>query len=244
MDLNTDFKIIRDNDTLIYDSESEFIYSTYANVVEDYRTKNYEGIKKAYMHSHSKMYDITFEIFKDMGYDKAKEIIDAEKEKYDKKQMEKIMHKNFVYKDFGEMMEDLNKIKPCNLSSNETSFASAQKMFEKILTSFVKAEDLTLTAENQEWISNKLESLRGCKEKQISEKFFPNLESAKSVDEIICKGNSIEYPFLVVSNLISLKGNDFTAYFNYLTDGGLKESPCGKWLKAQENAKIKNGIEK
>ena len=62
MDLNTDFKIIRDNDTLIYDSESEFIYSTYANVVEDYRTKNYEGIKKAYMHSHSKMYDISFEI--------------------------------------------------------------------------------------------------------------------------------------------------------------------------------------
>ena len=131
-----------------------------------------------------------------------------------------------------------------NLSSNETSFASAQKMFEKILTSFVKAEDLILTAENQEWISNKLESLRGCKEKQISEKFFPNLESAKSVDEIICKGNSIEYPLLVVSNLISLKGNDFTSRFNYLTGGGLKESPCGKWLKAQENAKIKNEIEK
>ena len=244
MDLNTDFKIIRENDTLIYDSESELIYSTYANVIEDYRTKDYEGIEKAYMHSHSKMYDITFEISKDMGYDKAKEIIDAEKEKYDKKQMEKIIHRDFVYKDFDEMMADLNKIKPCNLSSNETSFASAQKMFEKILTSFVKAEDLTLTAENQEWISNKLESLRGCKEKQISEKFLPNLDSAKSIDEINCKENSIEYPLLVVSKLISSKGNNFTAYFNYLTDGGLKESPCGKWLKAQENAKIKNGIEK
>lgn len=244
MDLNTDFKIIRDNDTLIYDSESELIYSTYANVIEDYRTKNYEGIKKAYMHSHSKMYDITFEIFKDMEYDKAKEVIDAEKKKYDKKQMEKIIHRDFVYKDFDEMMADLNKIKPCNLSSNETSFASAQKMFEKILTSFVKAEDLTLTTENQEWISNKLESLRGCKEKQISEKFLPNLDSAKSIDEINCKENSIEYPLLVVSKLISSKGNNFTAYFNYLTDGGLKESPCGKWLKAQENAKMKNGIEK
>ena len=42
----------------------------------------------------------------------------------------------------------------------------------------------------------------------------------------------------------SIKGNDFTTRFNYLTGGGLKESPCGKWLKAQKNAKIKNGIEK
>ena len=229
---------------MIYESESNKVFESLADAIVDYRENKYEGINNAYFHTNSSLGDATIEIEKDMDYWQAKERFDFEQKIYDKKQMEKIMHKNFAYKDFDEMVADLNKIKPCNLSSNETSFAIAQRMFQKILTTFVKAEDLSLTQENQEYISNKLENLLGCKENKVSEKFVSNILQTESINEIVCKENSIEYPLIAVSKLISSKGNDFTAYFNYLTDGGLKESPCGKWIKAQENAFLKNGIEK
>lgn len=56
--------------------------------------------------------------------------------------MREAARKEAQYKDFEQIMSDLNKIKSCDLTSEKTSFADALAMCKKVMKILDKAEDL------------------------------------------------------------------------------------------------------
>ena len=239
-----DFERNIDGDKLVYECKSDKVFDVLIDALIDYRENDFPGVKKAYIHTNSKIYgDITVEIDKSMRYWDVKEQFDKLSADWNKKQSREAVRKEFVYADFEQMIKDLGNIKSCDLTSETTSLEDALKLCKKVMTIFLKAEDLNLSFEQQKQLCQRLEGLGCCKYKNAAEKFCANFNSSASVDSILCKEQNIEYPLLAFSQLLDVDHETFVDNFKHLTKGGKGESLCGQWLKAQEKTKRSCGME-
>lgn len=239
-----DFERNIDGDKLVYECKSDKVFDVLIDALIDYRENDFPGIKKAYIHTNSKIYgDITVEIDKSMRYWDVKEQFDKLSADWNKKQSREAVRKEFVYADFEQMIKDLGNIKSCDLTSETTSLEDALKLCKKVMTIFLKAEDLNLSFEQQKQLCQRLEGLGCCKYKNAAEKFCANFNSSASVDSILCKEQNIEYPLLAFSQLLDVDHETFVDNFKHLTKGGKGESLCGQWLQAQEKTKKSCGME-
>lgn len=239
-----DFERNIDGDKLVYECKSDKVFDVLIDALIDYRENDFPGVKKAYIHTNSKIYgDITVEIDKSMRYWDVKEQFDKLSADWNKKQSREAVRKEFVYADFEQMIKDLGNIKSCDLTSETTSLEDALKLCKKVMTIFLKAEDLNLSFEQQKQLCQRLEGLGCCKYKNAAEKFCANFNSSASVDSILCKEQNIEYPLLAFSQLLDVDHETFVDNFNHLTKGGKGESLCGQWLQAQEKTKRSCGME-
>lgn len=239
-----DFERNVDGDKLVYECKSDKVFDVLIDALIDYRENDFPGVKKAYIHTNSKIYgDITVEIDKSMRYWDVKEQFDKLSADWNKKQSREAVRKEFVYADFEQMIKDLGNIKSCDLTSETTSLEDALKLCKKVMTIFLKAEDLNLSFEQQKQLCQRLEGLGCCKYKNAAEKFCANFNSSASVDSILCKEQNIEYPLLAFSQLLDVDHETFVDNFKHLTKGGKGESLCGQWLQAQEKTKTSCGIE-
>lgn len=239
-----DFERNIDGDKLVYECKSDKVFDVLIDALIDYRENDFPGVKKAYIHTNSKIYgDITVEIDKSMRYWDVKERFDKLSADWNKKQSREAVRKEFVYADFEQMIKDLGNIKSCDLTSETTSLEDALKLCKKVMTIFLKAEDLNLSFEQQKQLCQRLEGLGCCKYKNAAEKFCANFNSSASVDSILCKEQNIEYPLLAFSQLLDVDHETFVDNFKHLTKGGKGESLCGQWLQAQEKTKKSCGME-
>lgn len=239
-----DFERNVDGDKLVYECKSDKVFDALIDALIDYRENDFPGVKKAYIHTNSKIYgDITVEIDKTMRYWDVKERFDKLSADWNKKQSREAVRKEFVYADFEQMIKDLGNIKSCDLTSETTSLEDALKLCKKVMTIFLKAEDLNLSFEQQKQLCQRLEGLGCCKYKNAAEKFCANFNSSASVDSILCKEQNIEYPLLAFSQLLDVDHETFVDNFKHLTKGGKGESLCGQWLQAQEKTKKSCGME-
>lgn len=239
-----DFERNIDGDKLVYECKSDKVFDVLIDALIDYRENDFPGVKKAYIHTNSKIYgDITVEIDKSMRYWDVKEQFDKLSADWNKKQSREAARKEFVYADFEQMIKDLGNIKSCDLTSETTSLEDALKLCKKVMTIFLKAEDLNLSFEQQKQLCQRLEGLGCCEYKNAAEKFCANFNSSASVDSILCKEQNIEYPLLVFSQLLDVDHETFVDNFKHLTKGGKGESLCGQWLQAQEKTKKSCGME-
>ena len=239
-----DFERNVDGDKLVYECKSDKVFDVLIDALIDYRENDFPGVKKAYIHTNSKIYgDITVEIDKSMRYWDVKEQFDKLSADWNKKQSREAVRKEFVYADFEQMIKDLGNIKSCDLTSETTSLEDALKLCKKVITIFLKAEDLNLSFEQQKQLCQRLEGLGCCKYKNAAEKFCANFNSSASVDSILCKEQNIEYPLLAFSQLLDVDHETFVDNFKHLTKGGKGESLCGQWLQAQEKTKKSCGME-
>lgn len=239
-----DFERKIDGEKLVYEGNGDKVFDVLIDALIDYRENDFPGVKKAYIHTNSKIYgDITVEIDKSMRYWDVKEQFDKLSADWNKKQSREAARKEFVYADFEQMMKDLGNIKSCDLTSETTSLEDALKLCKKVMTIFLKAEDLNLSFEQQKQLCQKLEGLGCCKYKNAAEKFCANFNSSASVDSILCKEQNIEYPLLAFSQLLDVDHETFVDNFKHLTKGGKGESLCGQWLQAQEKTKRSCGME-
>lgn len=239
-----DFERNIDGDKLVYECKSDKVFDVLIDALIDYRENDFPGVKKAYIHTNSKIYgDITVEIDKSMRYWDVKEQFDKLSADWNKKQSREAARKEFVYADFEQMIKDLGNIKSCDLTSETTSLEDALKLCKKVMTIFLKAEDLNLSFEQQKQLCQRLEGLGCCKYKNAAEKFCANFNSSASVDSILCKEQNIEYPLLAFSQLLDVDHETFVDNFKHLTKGGKGESLCGQWLQAQEKTKKSCGME-
>ena len=239
-----DFDRNIDGDKLVYECKSDKVFDVLIDALIDYRENDFPGVKKAYIHTNSKIYgDITVEIDKSMRYWDVKEQFDKLSADWNKKQSREAVRKEFVYADFEQMIKDLGNIKSCDLTSETTSLEDALKLCKKVMTIFLKAEDLNLSFEQQKQLCQRLEGLGCCKYKNAAEKFCANFNSSASVDSILCKEQNIEYPLLAFSQLLDVDHETFVDNFKHLTKGGKGESLCGQWLQAQEKTKKSCGME-
>lgn len=239
-----DFERNVDGDKLVYECKSDKVFDVLIDALIDYRENDFPGVKKAYIHTNSKIYgDITVEIDKSMRYWDVKEQFDKLSADWNKKQSREAARKEFVYADFEQMIKDLGNIKSCDLTSETTSLEDALKLCKKVMTIFLKAEDLNLSFEQQKQLCQRLEGLGCCKYKNAAEKFCANFNSSASVDSILCKEQNIEYPLLAFSQLLDVDHETFVDNFKHLTKGGKGESLCGQWLQAQEKTKKSCGME-
>ena len=239
-----DFERKIDGEKLVYEGNGDKVFDVLIDALIDYRENDFPGVKKAYIHTNSKIYgDITVEIDKSMRYWDVKEQFDKLSADWNKKQSREVVRKEFVYADFEQMMKDLGNIKSCDLTSETTSLEDALKLCKKVMTIFLKAEDLNLSFEQQKQLCQRLEGLGCCKYKNAAEKFCANFNSSASVDSILCKEQNIEYPLLAFSQLLDVDHETFVDNFKHLTKGGKGESLCGQWLQAQEKTKKSCGME-
>lgn len=239
-----DFERNIDGDKLVYECKSDKVFDVLIDALIDYRENDFPGVKKAYIHTNSKIYgDITVEIDKSMRYWDVKEQFDKLSADWNKNQSREAVRKEFVYADFEQMIKDLGNIKSCDLTSETTSLEDALKLCKKVMTIFLKAEDLNLSFEQQKQLCQRLEGLGCCKYKNAAEKFCANFNSSASVDSILCKEQNIEYPLLAFSQLLDVDHETFVDNFKHLTKGGKGESLCGQWLQAQEKTKRSCGME-
>ena len=239
-----DFERNIDGDKLVYECKSDKVFDVLIDALIDYRENDFPGVKKAYIHTNSKIYgDITVEIDKSMRYWDVKEQFDKLSADWNKEQSREAVRKEFVYADFEQMIKDLGNIKSCDLTSETTSLEDALKLCKKVMTIFLKAEDLNLSFEQQKQLCQRLEGLGCCKYKNAAEKFCANFNSSASVDSILCKEQNIEYPLLAFSQLLDVDHETFVDNFKHLTKGGKGESLCGQWLQAQEKTKKSCGME-
>lgn len=239
-----DFERKIDGEKLVYEGNGDKVFDVLIDALIDYRENDFPGVKKAYIHTNSKIYgDITVEIDKSMRYWDVKEQFDKLSADWNKKQSREAARKEFVYADFEQMMKDLGDIKSCDLTSETTSLEDALKLCKKVMTIFLKAEDLNLSFEQQKQLCQRLEGLGCCKYKNAAEKFCANFNSSASVDSILCKEQNIEYPLLAFSQLLDVDHETFVDNFKHLTKGGKGESLCGQWLQAQEKTKKSCGME-
>ena len=239
-----DFERKIDGEKLVYEGYGNKVFDVLIDALIDYRENDFPGVKKAYIHTNSKIYgDITVEIDKSMRYWDVKEQFDKLSADWNKKQSREAARKEFVYADFEQMIKDLGNIKSCDLTSETTSLEDALKLCKKVMTIFLKAEDLNLSFEQQKQLCQRLEGLGCCKYKNAAEKFCANFNSSVSVDSILCKEQNIEYPLLAFSQLLDVDHETFVDNFKHLTKGGKGESFCGQWLQAQEKTKTSCGIE-
>ena len=239
-----DFERNIDGDKLVYECKSDKVFDVLIDALIDYRENDFPGVKKAYIHTNSKIYgDITVEIDKSMRYWDVKEQFDKLSADWNKKQSREAVRKEFVYADFEQMIKDLGNIKSCDLTSETTSLEDALKLCKKVMTIFLKAEDLNLSFEQQKQLCQRLEGLGCCKYKNAAEKFCANFNSSASVDSILCKEQNIEYPLLAFSQVLDVDHETFVDNFKHLTKGGKGESLCGQWLQAQEKTKKSCGME-
>lgn len=239
-----DFERKIDGEKLVYEGNGDKVFDVLIDALIDYRENDFPGVKKAYIHTNSKIYgDITVEIDKSMRYWDVKEQFDKLSADWNKKQSREAARKEFVYADFEQMMKDLGNIKSCDLTSETTSLEDALKLCKKVMTIFLKAEDLNLSFEQQKQLCQRLEGLGCCKYKNAAEKFCANFNSSASVDSILCKEQNIEYPLLAFSQLLDVDHETFVDNFKHLTKGGKGESLCGQWLQAQEKTKRSCGME-
>lgn len=239
-----DFERNIDGDKLVYECKSDKVFDVLIDALIDYRENDFPGVKKAYIHTNSKIYgDITVEIDKSMRYWDVKEQFDKLSADWNKKQSREAARKEFVYADFEQMIKDLGNIKSCDLTSETTSLEDALKLCKKVMTIFLKAEDLNLSFEQQKQLCQRLEGLGCCKYKNAAEKFCANFNSSASVDSILRKEQNIEYPLLAFSQLLDVDHETFVDNFKHLTKGGKGESLCGQWLQAQEKTKKSCGME-
>lgn len=239
-----DFERNVDGDKLVYECKSDKVFDVLIDALIDYRENDFPGVKKAYIHTNSKIYgDITVEIDKSMRYWDVKEQFDKLSADWNKEQSREAVRKEFVYADFEQIIKDLGNIKSCDLTSETTSLEDALKLCKKVMTIFLKAEDLNLSFEQQKQLCQRLEGLGCCKYKNAAEKFCANFNSSASVDSILCKEQNIEYPLLAFSQLLDVDHETFVDNFKHLTKGGKGESLCGQWLQAQEKTKKSCGME-
>lgn len=239
-----DFERKIDGEKLVYEGNGDKVFDVLIDALIDYRENDFPGVKKAYIHTNSKIYgDITVEIDKSMRYWDVKEQFDKLSADWNKNQSREAVRKEFVYADFEQMIKDLGSIKSCDLTSETTSLEDALKLCKKVMTIFLKAEDLNLSFEQQKQLCQSLEGLGCCKYKNAAEKFCANFNSSASVDSILCKEQNIEYPLLAFSQLLDVDHETFVDNFKHLTKGGKGESLCGQWLQAQEKTKKSCGME-
>ena len=239
-----DFERKIDSEKLVYEGNGDKVFDVLIDALIDYRENDFPGVKKAYIHTNSKIYgDITVEIDKSMRYWDVKEQFDKLSADWNKNQSREAARKEFVYADFEQMMKDLGNIKSCDLTSETTSLEDALKLCKKVMTICLKAEDLNLSFEQQKQLCQRLEGLGCCKYKNAAEKFCANFNSSASVDSILCKEQNIEYPLLAFSQLLDVDHETFVDNFKHLTKGGKGESLCGQWLQAQEKTKKSCGME-
>lgn len=239
-----DFERKIDGEKLVYEGNGDKVFDVLIDALIDYRENDFPGVKKAYIHTNSKIYgDITVEIDKSMRYWDVKEQFDKLSADWNKNQSREAVRKEFVYADFEQMMKDLGNIKSCDLTSETTSLEDALKLCKKVMTIFLKAEDLNLSFEQQKQLCQRIEGLGCCKYKNAAEKFCVNFNSSASVDSILCKEQNIEYPLLAFSQLLDVDHETFVDNFKHLTKGGKGESLCGQWLQAQEKTKKSCGME-
>ena len=239
-----DFERKIDGEKLVYEGNGDKVFDVLIDALIDYRENDFPGVKKAYIHTNSKIYgDIIVEIDKSMRYWDVKEQFDKLSADWNKNQSREAVRKEFVYADFEQMMKDLGNIKSCDLTSETTSLEDALKLCKKVMTIFLKAEDLNLSFEQQKQLCQRLEGLGCCKYKNAAEKFCANFNSSASVDSILCKEQNIEYPLLAFSQLLDVDHETFVDNFKHLTKGGKGESLCGQWLQAQEKTKKSCGME-
>ena len=96
-----DFERNIDGDKLVYECKSDKVFDVLIDALIDYRENDFPGVKKAYIHTNSKIYgDITVEIDKSMRYWDVKEQFDKLSADWNKKQSREAVRKEFVYADF------------------------------------------------------------------------------------------------------------------------------------------------
>lgn len=253
MRFEMDFERIIDGEKLVYEGKCDKVFETLINALIDYRENYFPGVKKAYIHTNSKMYgDITVEIDKNMKYWDVKEQFDKLSEEWNKKQMREEARKEVQYKDFEQIMSDLNRIKSCDLTSEKTSIADALTMCKKVMKILDKSESLAekwffssenLTNEQFEQFENKLKELGCCKYKDAADKFAVSYNVSDNIDKLMKRENNVEYPLVAFSQLIDADKKSFIGNLRSMTMTGESKSSCGKWLETQEKAKTKNEIE-
>ncbi len=135
--------------------------------------------------------------------------------------------KNFEY-----LMSDLDKIQPVDLMSEKTTMKEAVKWAKSILNSIINNGIRSISDENRQIFSDKLKKLGALNFEQLKQTPFFDSES-KSVEDIMSKQDSIEFPLSAMAQLVDTDKSTFDFGFSLIFDGG-KSSWAGTWINAQK----------
>lgn len=141
--------------------------------------------------------------------------------------------KNFEY-----LMSDLNNIEPVDLMSEKTTMKEAVKWAKSILNSIINNGIRSISDENRQIFSDKLKKLGALNFEQLKQTPFFDSES-KSVEEIMSKQDSIEFPLSAMAQLIDTENDTFNIGFEMAFTGG-KYSWINEWLEAQDDIEEEN----
>ena len=158
------------------------------------------------------------------------------------KEKEKAEHDAFVFHSVDEALLALSDVKPCLLSSPNTSHADAMRFCKEVMEIILKCEDLHFNSEQQAALSATLLLLGARKSEQLNDKFRT---SEGNIGTLMNSKNNIQFPVAVFDQLIETKESTFNFGLSKVTEGGLKNSWIGQWLEAQkEKEKTLNNPDK
>ena len=138
-----------------------------------------------------------------------------------------------IYRNVNEALEELKKINPADLTSDETTLAEAIRFCREVMTVLVGCDELQFTEEQQRELSEQLKAL-GCVTYDAANKKY---KSSASFKRTIGTPGSIEYPLSAFSQLIDTDRGTFLTGMDLITDGGMSgDGWTGRWLKAQKRS--------
>ena len=139
-------------------------------------------------------------------------------------------HEAFVFHSVDEALLALTELKPCDLSSDKTSQAEALAFCQDLMTILLKCEDLRFNDSQRKEMSDILKTLGATNTKGASEKF---VSGEQSVGVLMGTKGSIGFPLSALDQLIDTSATTFDIGLAKLTEGGMKYSWIGEWLKTQ-----------
>ena len=148
----------------------------------------------------------------------------------ERKQKEHEEHEAFVFHSVDEALLALTELKPCDLSSDKTSQAEALAFCQDLMTILLKCEDLRFNDTQRKEMSDILKTLGATNTKGANEKF---VSGEQSVGVLMGTKGSIGFPLSALDQLIDTSATTFDIGLAKLTEGGMKYSWIGEWLKTQ-----------
>lgn len=147
------------------------------------------------------------------------------------KEQEQAEHDAYVFHSVDEALLALSDVEPCYLFHFNTTHEDAIRFCKEIMDIIQRCQDLHFEPEQQKEFSSMLTILGASGNDKLAEKF---ISGETSIGALMNTKNNIEFPASVFDQLIDADINKFNFNLSLVTDGGLKNSWIGGWLKTQK----------
>ena len=173
-------------------------------------------------------------------------------------EQQRIARQALLYRNTDEALLALTEIKPCDLSSGDTSTEEAVAFCEEVMTVFLKSADLYFSETKGKELRNILQLLGAKTTEKANKKFISRTKTTnKAYQDFIRQKDNIQFPLMIFDEIISKPGvidfhtKDFLSCWysgldkqtlEQVNGNAVKEiefSPIGIWLSTQ-NEKTKD----